>query len=365
MNILCNVGRKGLWSVISIIVLLTALDNPLAAQLASIDTDIKHIRDNAIPSFRYKYDDYLQYAPAALTIGLKAFGYQGRTGWGRMIVADAFSAALMAGVVNGLKYSIQRMRPDGSKRNSFPSGHTATAFMCATLLYKEYGWRSPWFSIGGYTVATITGISRILNNRHWMSDVAAGAIIGIGAANLGYWLSDLIFKDKYLNEKYTSPNWSYDYLKKYYNVEVFFGRKYILNGHVIGIPDRGGSVGLCVDIPITPRIAGSIRTGMNSMSEVSKKSEPHKSFNIYNVSLGGVYSVPFGKIFEGGGRIMTGYAWHNNHHRANVSIGPYISMILSSHFKIKAFGEYELFTSHKQKPAIHTIGIGYSVAFCW
>lgn len=365
MNILCNIERKGLWILVPVLMLLTSLNNPSAAQATSLDSDIKNIRDNAIPTFRYKYDDYLQYTPAALTLGLKAFGYKGRTGWGRMIVADAFSAAIMAGVVNGMKYGIQRMRPDGSRRNSFPSGHTATAFMCATLLYKEYGWRSPWFSIGGYTVATITGISRILNNRHWMSDVAAGAIIGIGAANLGYWLSDLIFKEKYLNKDYVAPDWSYEYLKKYYNVEVFFGRKYVLNGKLLGVPDRGGSFGLSVDIPITPRIATSVRGCINSMTEVTGASDSNESFNVYNVSLGGVYSVPFWKIFEGGGRLMAGYAWHGNHHRANFSIGPFVSMVLGSHFKIKAFAEYEVFSSHKHKPGIHSIGIGYSAAFCW
>ncbi|MFR6416073.1 MAG: phosphatase PAP2 family protein, partial [Alistipes shahii] len=91
------------------------------------------------------------------------------------------------------------MRPDGSSRNSFPSGHTATAFMTATMLHKEYGHRSPWYSIGGYTVATLTGVTRQLNNRHWMSDIMVGAGIGILATELGYFLADLIFKEKGLN----------------------------------------------------------------------------------------------------------------------------------------------------------------------
>ena len=51
--------------------------------------------------------------------------------------------ALMATAVNSLKYSCKVMRPDGSTRNSFPSGHTATAFMAATMLHKEYGHLSP------------------------------------------------------------------------------------------------------------------------------------------------------------------------------------------------------------------------------
>ena len=72
-------------------------------------------------------------------LGLKACGVESRSSWGRMLTSDAFSAALMAIAVNSLKFSCNVMRPDGSTRNSFPSGHTATAFMTATMLHKEYG----------------------------------------------------------------------------------------------------------------------------------------------------------------------------------------------------------------------------------
>lgn len=152
------------------------------------------LRNHYLPYFRHHYDDYLQYAPLALTFGLKAAGVQSRSSWGRMMVSDAFSAALMAGMVNALKYTVCQERPDGSGRNSFPSGHTATAFMAATVLHKEYGLtRSPWYSIGGYTVATVVGLSRQMNNKHWLSDVLVGAGIGILSTELGYWFADMIY----------------------------------------------------------------------------------------------------------------------------------------------------------------------------
>ena len=176
----------------------------------SFDTDIHAIRNSIIPGFHYTYDDWLQYSPAALTIGLKAAGYESRSSWGRMLTSDAISAGVMAIAVNGVKYSVGRLRPDGSRHNSFPSGHTATAFMTATMLHKEYGWRSPWFSIGGYSAAALTGVSRIMNNRHWMTDVMAGAAIGIGSVHLGYFLSDKIFKSKGLSSEYVRPSFYYD-----------------------------------------------------------------------------------------------------------------------------------------------------------
>lgn len=153
----------------------------------------RHMRNNVVPGFHTKIDDYLQYAPAAVMLGMKAAGVEGRSPWGKMLVADAFSAALMAATVNSMKYTIRLRRPDGSSRNSFPSGHTATAFLTATLLHKEYGDRYPWLSISGYALATGVGGMRMLNNRHWLSDVLAGAGIGIIAGKFGYWLSDLVF----------------------------------------------------------------------------------------------------------------------------------------------------------------------------
>lgn len=168
----------------------------------SNDDHFRSLRNAYISTFRNHYDDYLQYVPLVATFGLKAAGVEGQSSWGRMLVSDAFSATLLAAAVNGIKYTAKVPRPDGSSRNSFPSGHTAVAFMGATILHKEYGLtRSPWYSVGGYAVATATAVSRMLNNRHWMSDVLAGAGIGILSTEVGYFLADLIFKDKGITSK--------------------------------------------------------------------------------------------------------------------------------------------------------------------
>ncbi|MBR8708645.1 phosphatase PAP2 family protein [Bacteroides pyogenes] len=161
------------------------------------DKDFRVIRNSYIPHFRYHYDDYLQYSPGVVMLGLKAFGIEGRSSWGRLLVSDAFSAGIMAATVNILKYSFRKPRPDDSGNNSFPSGHTATAFMFATMLHNEYGTtRSSLYSVLGYSLATGTAISRQLNNKHWFSDVLTGAGIGIVSTQLGYYLADLIFRGK-------------------------------------------------------------------------------------------------------------------------------------------------------------------------
>ncbi|MCQ2251640.1 MAG: phosphatase PAP2 family protein [Bacteroidales bacterium] len=154
----------------------------------------RQLRNSYIPKFHSEIDNYTQYLPAGVMFGMKACGVQSRSGWGEMLTADAFSIALMAISVNGVKNTAKLMRPDGSSHNSFPSGHSATAFMTATMLNKEYGHLSPWVGMLAYTNATATGLMRMANNRHWMSDIMAGAGFGIMATEFGYWFSDMIFK---------------------------------------------------------------------------------------------------------------------------------------------------------------------------
>ena len=150
-----------------------------------------------LTNFKTGIDDCTQFFGPAMVVGLKLGGYEGRSDWPRLLASAGMSYGIMALLVNGIKYTAKEMRPDGTSANSWPSGHTATAFVGATLLHKEYGLtRSPWWSVAGYGVAAATGVMRVLNNRHWVSDVMSGAGIGIMSTELGYALCDLMFKGK-------------------------------------------------------------------------------------------------------------------------------------------------------------------------
>ncbi|WP_232815812.1 phosphatase PAP2 family protein [Chryseobacterium capnotolerans] len=128
--------------------------------------------------------------------GLKLGGVKGRNNIGRATLSYGASLAIMAILVNSIKYTAKVERPDGSKNNSFPSGHAAMAFTNASFLHKEYGMVNPAYSIAGYGSATITGLGRNLNNRHWVPDILAGAGIGIISTELGYFFIDKIYKNK-------------------------------------------------------------------------------------------------------------------------------------------------------------------------
>ena len=190
---------------------------PIAAvglALLPLDSHVSNWVQTKMPGFEMVFDDYIQYAPWAAHVTMGLCGVKGVSkNRYQVLTADALAAVMMVSVVQGLKYSINRTRPNGHSV-SFPSGHTAAAFTGATLLAHEYANRSIWIPIAGYTVATATGVMRVLNNRHYVSDVVVGAAIGILSAELAYWATDAIFKDKKLFKSHR--NVTADYIIKNY-----------------------------------------------------------------------------------------------------------------------------------------------------
>jgi hypothetical protein len=148
-------------------------------------------------------DDFSQYAPALSVYGLNALGIKGKHNFKDRTIILGTSYLIMSASVLSLKSITKVERPDGSGFNSFPSGHTATAFAGAEFLWQEYKDVSIWYGISGYIVATGTGLFRIYNDKHWLTDVAAGAGIGILSTKIAYWINpwiqEKIFKSKEKN----------------------------------------------------------------------------------------------------------------------------------------------------------------------
>jgi hypothetical protein len=148
--------------------------------------EIREERNEHMPAFRTHVDDYIQYAPIVAVYGLNALGVKGKNDFVNRSLLLVKSELIMAALVVPIKSFSHELRPDESNHSSFPSGHTAQAFVAATFLHKEYGHISPWYSIGAYTIASSVGIFRILNNKHYASDVLFGAGIGILSTNIAY-----------------------------------------------------------------------------------------------------------------------------------------------------------------------------------
>lgn len=148
---------------------------------------------------RFTVDDFSQYAPAVAVYGLNIFGIEGRNNFKDRTIIMGTSYLLMGTWVTVMKKTTRIERPDKSSFNSFPSGHTATAFACAEFLWQEYKDVSIWYGISGYAVAAGTGFFRIYNDKHWLTDVAMGAGIGILTTKIAYWVFPLM--DKYIFTK--------------------------------------------------------------------------------------------------------------------------------------------------------------------
>ena len=105
----------------------------------------KHANTRLISNFKTGIDDYTQYFGPAMTVGLKLGGYEGRSDWGRLLASAAMSYGIMAGFVNGIKYTASEMRPDGSTANSWPSGQTtATGSVTCSPVRASVSCQQSW-----------------------------------------------------------------------------------------------------------------------------------------------------------------------------------------------------------------------------
>ena len=138
---------------------------------------------------RYEIENGIQYIPSASVLLLKACGLKSQHSWRDLVCLEAGSAILAFAINTSIKHTMDVERPYDGVYNSFPSGHTATAFVGAEILRREYGKEYPGIAIAGYSIATGVGIMRMYNNRHWASDVLAGAGVGILSASIMYWLA--------------------------------------------------------------------------------------------------------------------------------------------------------------------------------
>ena len=110
-------------------------------------------------------DDYSRHVPAVAGYALHLAGVQPARGVVPFTICHGLAHALSTGIVSHLKKGAAVRRPDDpADFSSFPSAHTAGAFMTATLLLEQFGKNSPWISVGGYAVATST--LRVVHNRH-------------------------------------------------------------------------------------------------------------------------------------------------------------------------------------------------------
>lgn len=370
-----NIGQKRLFQA-------TYLGLPLIASgllEKHFDDKFRRLRNGVMPEFDYRLDNYTQMAPAAILLGLKAAGVPSRSSWGRMLVSDAISIALMTGVVQGLKHTTNVTRPDGTNNQSFPSGHTATAFMTATMLSKEYGHISPWVSVGAYSVATATGLMRMANNKHWLSDVMVGAGIGILSTEFGYWIADAFMKDKGLNirelqeeERLGRNNPSFLGLYMGFNVPL---SKFHTDGGTTYQAAMGTVLGVEGAYFFNRNLGfGGRTTFSNIQLIVNDTASPDNTVNFYTFCLGPYFSLPLTLRWTVDTKLLATITQYNMTKIENkyvqcdtgwgIGTGFSINYRVKKHFGFGLFSDYNIQPAHSQnsRAYVHTLTLGTKAA---
>lgn len=282
-----------------------------------------------------------------------------------MLATDAFSALLMGSVVFSLKQTTHVMRPDGSNDHSFPSGHTATAFMTATMLTKEYGHKSPWVGIGAYAVAATTGLMRMANNKHWLSDVLTGAGIGILSTELGYCLADLIFKEKGINR--FADNEAFERWDKPSFFGLYIGMNIPLSGYDIDeqhefSTSSGSTAGVEGAWFFSPYIGLGGRFAVSNTAIIVNGTEAEaNTFDAVSLSGGCYFSYPLSSRFLVGSKLLGGFVYYPKlqfhditvPQRNGFSFGSGLSLTfrVTEHYGMKLFLDYNLMPSHSRRHA--------------
>ena len=370
-----NIGQKRLFQA-------TYLGLPLIATgllEKHFDDKFRRLRNGVMPEFDYRLDNYTQMAPAAILLGLKAAGVPSRSSWGRMLVSDAISIALMTGVVQGLKHTTDVARPDGTNKQSFPSGHTATAFMTATMLSKEYGHISPWVSVGAYSVATATGLMRMANNKHWLSDVMVGAGIGILSTEFGYWIADAFMKDKGLNirelqeeERLGRNNPSFLGLYMGFNVPL---SKFHTDGGTTYQAATGTVLGVEGAYFFNRNLGFGGRTTFSNIQViVNGTASPDNTVNFYTFCFGPYFSLPLTLRWTVDTKLLATITQYNMTKIENkyvqcdtgwgIGTGFSINYRVKKHFGFGLFSDYNIQPAHSQncRAYVHTLTLGTKAA---
>lgn len=174
-------SNKNWWVLPGALIGLGIVSSSQSIKEAQVD-----VYNQSFTGFHTKVDDFLQYTPTLINIGLNLAHPNPKTRnekIGRFFIGSLAYAT----VTQGLKRTLEVTRPNGGE-HSFPSGHAATVFFGSHLLAKSELVDKPWIGYAGYGLATTTALLRMANNEHWLSDVLVGAGIGIASAELSYYL---------------------------------------------------------------------------------------------------------------------------------------------------------------------------------
>ena len=161
---------------------------PVINGIPKLDNTIMTSIQEHHPGFHTNAANYLMWVPSASVYALDAFKVETPHTFTQHLAIDAGSILLTGGIGYGMRIISSNIKVYKSDKTQFPSGHTANAFRGAEILHQELKDNYPVWSYSGYFLAAGVGILRMYTQQHYLSDVLAGAGLGIISTKLTYWI---------------------------------------------------------------------------------------------------------------------------------------------------------------------------------
>jgi membrane-associated phospholipid phosphatase len=178
------------------------MENTLLVAIQQTDDQIKKSLSNPQIEGATPLDVSLKWTPLTLLLISDAVNLKTKNSFKQHALHVIIAEAILNATMLPVKRVVNRERPNGHPR-SFPSGHATTSFLSSQILYEELKESNPALSYSGYAISFVTCLLRLYHNKHWFSDVATGALLGIFSAKLSGKLINRITQKQ--TKKYLKP----------------------------------------------------------------------------------------------------------------------------------------------------------------
>ena len=171
----------------------------------AIDKWIEHQLSNK-NLHKTEIDKLLKWTPFAAIFLFDLLGVKSRHKWKKHLLLFGMCETMLSLLSNSLKQVVHEHRPEPTSRyDSFPSGHAGTAFAGAEIIRMELKDKYPVLSYTGYATALSVSVLRLYKDKHWMTDLIGGAVLGVLCTKLTYWICvKKKKKTEQLNEEQTN-----------------------------------------------------------------------------------------------------------------------------------------------------------------
>lgn len=180
--------------------IMYGLLKPIIPGIKNLDNQLWQKVKSSYPNDHTTADDYLMWVPSSSVYLLDAFSIKTTHSFKEHLMLDAGSIIIAGGigyVMRKISGNIEVYKMNGTK---FPSGHTVNVFRGAEIFHQELKESNKLLSYSGYLIAVVVGALRIYNKAHYLTEVIAGAGVGIISTKLTYWTFNKV-KYKKVNQR--------------------------------------------------------------------------------------------------------------------------------------------------------------------